>query len=221
MGVASLILGIVALALCWIPIVGYVAAVLGVIGIILGIIALINVGRNRATNRIVSVLGLITSVAAVVLSFVVFFAFANAMDKALTGAGTTALVDESASPAPEASVDEKPVDEAPETEAPPPPPELTYYTPVAKDFKLTVKVLSKKCFGSAGCNITFRVVVAYSGEPIDPSESYEVIYDVKGGEEPYTNTLTVTGDESSVDSEESISTEDKTDTISAVVTEVL
>lgn len=106
-------------------------------------------------------------------------------------------------------------------EAPPPPPEPTYATPKPVDFKLTVKELSKECFGSAGCNITYRVFVAYSGKPLDPSKTWEVLYEVKGGDEPLTNTLTVTGAESSVDEEEFISTKSKNDKLSAVVTEVL
>jgi hypothetical protein len=79
--------------------------------------------------------------------------------------------------------------------------------PTPQDFELTVKTLSKQCFGSAGCNLTYRIEVGYDGPPLDPSDTYEVVYEVRGGEDgPQINTLTVEGDQSSVDREESIST---------------
>lgn len=93
--------------------------------------------------------------------------------------------------------------------------------PVAKDFKLTVKTLSKKCFGSAGCNVTFRVLVAYSGPTLDPSTSYEVTYEVRGGEDGASvNTLTVEGDQSTVQDEEFVSTPSSKTKLTAVVTSV-
>ena len=93
--------------------------------------------------------------------------------------------------------------------------------PKPRDFDLTVKTLSKQCFGSAGCNITYRVEVGYDGPPLDSSNSYEVVYEVRGGEDgPQINTLTVEGDQSSVDSEESISTNSAGRKLTAVVTSV-
>jgi hypothetical protein len=84
-----------------------------------------------------------------------------------------------------------------------------------------VKTLSKQCFGSAGCNITYRIEVGYDGPPLDPSNTYEVVYEVRGGEDgPQVNTLTVEGDQSSVDSEESISTSSAGRKLTAVVTSV-
>ena len=81
------------------------------------------------------------------------------------------------------------------------------YTPVAKDFKLAIKVKSKECFGSAGCVLTYRVDVQYLGQALDPSQTWEVTYQVTGGESgPIVNTFTVTGDEASVDQIENLST---------------
>lgn len=40
----------------------------------------------------------------------------------------------------------------------------TPYVPRPEDFVLEVQVLEQKCFGSAGCNVTFRLGVAYNGE---------------------------------------------------------
>jgi hypothetical protein len=36
-------------------------------------------------------------------------------------------------------------------------------TPEPSDFELTVKTLSKQCFGSAGCNITYRIQSGWDG----------------------------------------------------------
>ncbi|MEU4392768.1 hypothetical protein [Kribbella sp. NPDC023855] len=105
------------------------------------------------------------------------------------------------------------------TEAPPVP---TYAAPAAKHFKLTAKILSKQCFGSAGCNVTYRILVTYTGPTLDPAVTYDVLYSVTGGEDgPVSNTLKVTGDESSVDEEESLSTKNKTAKLTVVVSDIL
>jgi hypothetical protein len=98
----------------------------------------------------------------------------------------------------------------------------TYGVPKKTDFKLTVKQLTKKCFGSAGCNVTYRILVSYGGATLDPDATYEVLYRVKGGEDgPVDNKLTVTGDQSSVDEEEMVSTKSTKTKLSVVVTDVL
>jgi len=86
------------------------------------------------------------------------------------------------------------------------PPAPTFATPKARDFTLKVKVLSKDNFGSAGSLITFRIVPNW-GPTYDPDKTYEVTYEVRGGEDgPAVNTFTVTGDEYEVEREESAST---------------
>lgn len=95
-------------------------------------------------------------------------------------------------------------------------------SPTVKDFKLAVKTLTKQCFGSAGCNVTFRILVTYNGPALDPGKSYEVLYEVRGGEDgPIANKLTVAGDESSVDEEEMVSTPKSSTKLVAVVTDVM
>jgi hypothetical protein len=97
-------------------------------------------------------------------------------------------------------------------------PEPEYYQPLATDFALSVKVLEKTCYGSAGCNLSYRVKVGYGGEPLDPSKTYELTYEVRGGEDgPQVNTLTVQGDSSQVDEEELISTKSSKAKLSVVV----
>lgn len=69
---------------------------------------------------------------------------------------------------------------------------------------------------------TRRLLVAYSGAALDPSVTYEVVYEVRGGEDgPVTNNLTVTGDTSSVDDEEMVSTKSRSTRLTVVVTDVL
>jgi hypothetical protein len=99
--------------------------------------------------------------------------------------------------------------------------EPTPYTPVASDFKITVKVLSKQCFGSAGCSLTYRIKPAYSGPSLSEDTTYTVTYRVTGGESPQVNNFELTGDEASFPSEEFISTKSSSSTLKAKVTEVL
>lgn len=107
-----------------------------------------------------------------------------------------------------------------EDEPKPEPEEPTYGTPTKDNLTLTVKTLEKKCFGSAGCNLDFRIEVGYDGEPLDPSVTYEITYEIKGGEDPYINTLTVTGEEYSTDEIEFIGTASSDTKIKAVVTDI-
>jgi hypothetical protein len=82
----------------------------------------------------------------------------------------------------------------------------TYDTPEPSDFELTVKTLSKQCFGSAGCNVTYRIQAGWDGS-YDPAKTYEVVYEVRGDESgPQTNNFTITGDEYQISQEESAST---------------
>jgi hypothetical protein len=108
-----------------------------------------------------------------------------------------------------------------ETSEPPEALAPQYHTPTAKSFKLSLKTLDKECFGSAGCNISFRVRVTYLLEtPLDPSKTYELSYAVKGGEGPLEGTLEVTGDRVTGPDEEFISTSGASRKLTAVVTAV-
>jgi len=77
---------------------------------------------------------------------------------------------------------------------PEPEPEVVPFTP--KDFKLSVKVLSKECFDSYGCNVTFRIIPEYVGSALDFEErTAEISYRVTGMENEATNTFTMTNGE--------------------------
>lgn len=98
----------------------------------------------------------------------------------------------------------------------------TYAVPNAADFKVTVKILEKQCFGSAGCNITYRISPNYLGAPLDPSVTWLVTYEVSGVEDgPQVNTFEVTGDEARFDAEETASTATSKAKLTVKVTEIL
>jgi hypothetical protein len=102
------------------------------------------------------------------------------------------------------------------------PPAPTYGVPTKADFKLTLKQLTKQCFGSAGCNVSYRVLVKYSGPALDPEATYDVLYRVAGGEDgPVDNRLTVNDGQSSVDEEEMVSTSSSKTKLTVTVTDVL
>jgi hypothetical protein len=89
----------------------------------------------------------------------------------------------------------------PTTETPTPEPT---FAGTADDFKIAVKILRKKCFGSAGCNVTYRINPQYVGVADFPDDgTVEVTYVVKGLEDgDAVNTFTIEGDQASFDSEE-------------------
>src|SRR6266568_1923647 len=62
----------------------------------------------------------------------------------------------SSSPSTSAAAIQPPILEQPSDTAP------AYVTPKKGDFQVTLKVLSKECFGSAGCNVTYRAKLSQS-----------------------------------------------------------
>jgi len=91
--------------------------------------------------------------------------------------------------------------------------------PKAEDFTLTIKVLEKQCFGSAGCNVTFRIDPKYNGTA--DSSNTEVTYEVLGAEDEIINTFTIdSAGTASFDSNEFASTSSSSKTLTAKVTDV-
>ncbi|MEX1046934.1 MAG: hypothetical protein WD757_00575 [Actinomycetota bacterium] len=115
------------------------------------------------------------------------------------------------------------VQESPEGESPAAFPEDVEPTiPRPSDFEIGVKILQKQCFGSAGCNITYRVVPRVKGGPPLPEDAtVEVVYEVVGGEDgPVINNFTITGDSASVEQEELLSTSSSGARLKARATDV-
>jgi citronellol/citronellal dehydrogenase len=109
------------------------------------------------------------------------------------------------------------------SEAVPTPTEATYVTPKASDFEVTLKILSKECFGSAGCNISFRpsLAIGIPTSSLDPTITYDVTYTVTGDESgPMIETFAVTGDQYTQPSENQASTPSSGTVLRAKVTAV-
>lgn len=91
-----------------------------------------------------------------------------------------------------------------------------------KDITLKVKVLSKQCFGSAGCHLEMRISsVTVAPGKLDPSASYEITYRYDGLEDPVENRFVLDGTgKGEVSETEFGSTKRKSDKVTAVVTSV-
>lgn len=69
--------------------------------------------------------------------------------------------------------------------------------PRPEDFTIGVRVLEKKCFGSAGCNVGYQIDPKYTGIRTLPKDPFTVIYEVTGGEDgPQVNNFEVINGES-------------------------
>lgn len=90
----------------------------------------------------------------------------------------------------------------------------------ADQVKLTLKTTEKACFGSAGCNVTVKVQMAYDGEPLDSGTTWEVTYEITGGDDgPQIGSFDVTGSQYDVNTE-LLSTKSKTTKLHVKVTDV-
>lgn len=88
------------------------------------------------------------------------------------------------------------------------------------DVKLTLKVTSKDCFGSAGCNVDVQVKASADYSKLG-NNSWDVTYSIKGDEDgPTIGTLTLDPDGTYNVREESLSTKSSGTKISVTVTEV-
>lgn len=109
---------------------------------------------------------------------------------------------------------------AEKTTAPPP---ADDYTPKPADFRVSLSVTEKQCFGSAGCNITYRIKPEYVGtNPVPEGKTYTITYQVDGGEDgPKINSFTLENGTATYDQEELVSVKSAKAKLSAKVTSVL
>lgn len=114
-----------------------------------------------------------------------------------TGLGATAQPEVVTEPAPTVTVTATPAP-APtvtvtKTAAPPPPPKVTTFEGTPADFVVDLTITEQKCFGSAGCNVNYRVETpAYIGTaPLPTTGTIEVTYKVLGAEDPIMESFTV------------------------------
>lgn len=110
---------------------------------------------------------------------------------ALSLLGAVVLAGCSLKPAENASGKDKPAEPKPE------PAPVVYDDPTASDFQITFKVKSKECFGyGIGCNIEAEPELSIADSArFDPSVTYDVTYEVAGGDYDTIDTIRVTGDE--------------------------
>lgn len=101
LGIAALILGILALVGAVIPFLNYVAWVLGLVGLILGIIALVQKNRRKG----VALAGTIVSAVAIILSIVLAIVYTAAFASAVSNAVESAAASAGPSSAPQSSAD--------------------------------------------------------------------------------------------------------------------
>lgn len=89
--------------------------------------------------------------------------------------------------------------------AEPPKPTVRNFNGKPEDFEIGINITEKKCFGSAGCNVTFHIQPSYVGTELIPSSgSLDVTYEVLGGEDQHINTFTIRGDQAHFDADERI-----------------
>ena len=102
------------------------------------------------------------------------------------------------------------------------PPAPTYGTPTKADFRVNVKVTSKQCFGSAGCNVHVKTTLTNAtGIKLDPAVTYELTYQILGDESgPITDTMEITGDEYTGSGEKFLSTRSSATKVTARIISV-
>lgn len=95
------------------------------------------------------------------------------------------------------------------------------YEPTADDFSVALSVKERKCFGSAGCNVTYRVEPNYNAVQT-PEGTWEITYEVRGIEDgPQIQTFTLTDDSFSFQPEITVQTTTASDEAKAEVTNVV
>jgi hypothetical protein len=163
-------------------------------------------------NRVVIIGGAVTAGVVLILSLA-----ATAVVVAPTGSTTTSTVSGSfvpAGPVPTVTPSSVSPKATTTTKAP-------AYVPTPADFTVEVIELERSCYGSAGCNVTYKVAPTYIGpaDP-DPNKAYTVTYEVHGGDSGETGNFTLKGDAAKVKTQDYISTPPNP-TLTAQVTRVI
>ena len=99
---------------------------------------------------------------------------------------------------------------------------VVYSEPKPADFTVSVVELTRKCFGSAGCNVTFTVnFKLINAATFDPSKTYYATYRIDGAEDLYTNKAELSGGRYEVDAQEFVSVKRQSTVLTAVVTQIV
>lgn len=90
-----------------------------------------------------------------------------------------------------------------------------------RNIKIGINTRSQQCFGSAGCNVTVQVDPDYVGTQDASTGSWEITYEIRGGEDgPIIETMTLTDGTFSFPEEQNLSTTSSSTKLKAVVTSV-
>lgn len=93
--------------------------------------------------------------------------------------------------------------------------------PAPSDFAISVKILSKQCFGSAGCVVSYQINPSYVGSTGLTDTPLTVVYEVKGGQDgPVINNFTVTGTSARFPKQEVVQTVSSGTVLTATATSV-
>lgn len=91
MAIAALVLGIVALAMSWMPIVNNLAFIVALVGLVLGIVGIVGCSRKGKAGRGLAIAGVVLSVVAAVVVLATQAAYTAAIDEALSGSSVEAV----------------------------------------------------------------------------------------------------------------------------------
>lgn len=92
----------------------------------------------------------------------------------------------------------------------------------ASDFKIETTVLEQKCFGSAGCNVTYTITPTFLSTPsVLEGRSFKVIYEVNGGKQPEVGHFTLNGTSMRYNDSSRLQTPSADSVLTAQVTSVL
>lgn len=101
-------------------------------------------------------------------------------------------------------------------------PPKVYSSPTATDFTLTLTELKRVCFGSAGCNVTFKITLTQqNAAEYDPRKTYKLTYTIEGAEDTYSNYLSITGKQYSSNEEEFVSVKSKNTKLIPTITQII
>ncbi|RVW03610.1 hypothetical protein [Rhodococcus spongiicola] len=93
---------------------------------------------------------------------------------------------------------------------------------VPADFAIDITVLEKKCFGSAGCSVTYAIDPSFKGFVDDlEGRSFKVVYEIIGGDDPEIGNFSVDGTRVRYDESSRIDTPSSDAVLTAKVTQVI
>lgn len=79
--VASLVLGIVAVVVSFIPFSMSVSLILGIVGLVLAIVGMMNIRKGKSSGNGMAIAGLVLSIIAIAIYVLAYFTFVNAVNQ--------------------------------------------------------------------------------------------------------------------------------------------